>query len=42
MSMHAIEDLIEDTARMVLALSRAPDEKHRLIFNLYRFQGSAR
>jgi hypothetical protein len=38
MSMHEIEDLVEDTARMVLASSRAPDEKRRLIFNLYRFQ----
>ena len=34
MSMHEIEDLVEETARMVLSSSRPPEEKRRLISNL--------
>lgn len=38
MSMHEIEDLVEDTVRLVLASERPAQEKRRLISNLYRFQ----
>lgn len=39
MSMHEIEDLVEETVRLVLDEDRPDEEKRRLIFNLYRVQG---
>ena len=36
--MHEIEDLVEDTVRLVPTSPRPAEEKRRLIFHLYRSQ----